>query len=115
MVRWEVPDANGAGHTYFAGMESNAGQAPSFFDGETSTINTNHGKFMTYPPAHTIAGACTPLGVITLDVPIADVGGNARSPLISITGLTVTQGTSSSTGDTNFNQIDATKPFDFKP
>ena len=56
LVRWEVPDANGAGHTYFAGMESDAGQAPSFFDGETSTINSTHGKFMTYPPTRTIAG-----------------------------------------------------------
>src|SRR5438094_3035095 len=115
LVRWEVPDANGAGHTYFAGMESDAGQAPSFFDGETSTINTNHGKFMTYPPAHTIAGSFTPLGVITLDVPVADVGGNSKAALISITGLTVTQATPSSTGDTIFNQIDATRPFDLKP
>jgi hypothetical protein len=56
LVRWEVPDLNGAGHTYFAAMESDGGAAPSFFDGETSSINTTHGKFLTYPPAHNIQG-----------------------------------------------------------
>jgi len=86
LVRWEVPDPNGAGHTYFAAMESDGGQAPSFFDGETSSINTTHGKFLTYPPAHTIQGSFTPTGVITLNVPIADVGG--ATTLYSATGLT---------------------------
>src|SRR5438132_355179 len=117
LVRWEVPDPNGAGHTYFAAMESDAGQAPSFFDGETSSINTTHGKFLTYPGAHSIQGSFTlgSPGVITLNVPVADVGGNSKATLFSITGLTVTQATASSTGDTIFNQIDATAPFDFKP
>src|SRR5437588_11317963 len=54
LVRWEVPDPHGAGHTYFAGMESDGGAAPSFFDGETSSINTTHGKFLTYRPRHTL-------------------------------------------------------------
>src|SRR5438094_385927 len=117
LVRWEVPDPNGAGHTYFAAMESDAGQAPSFFDGETSSINTTHGKFLTYPGAHSIQGSFTMggPGVITVNVPVADVGGNSKATLFSITGLTVTQATASSTGDTIFNQIDATAPFDFKP
>ncbi len=98
-------------------MESDAGQAPSFFDGETSSINTTHGKFLTYPGAHSIQGSFTMggPGVITLNVPVADVGGNSKATLFSITGLTVTQATASSTGDTIFNQIDATAPFDFKP
>ena len=39
-VSGEVADPNGAGHTYFAAMESDGGQAPTFFDGETSSINT---------------------------------------------------------------------------
>jgi len=43
------------------------------------------------------------------------VGGNSKATLYSITGLTVTQGTASSIGDTIFNQIDATRPFDFTP
>ena len=117
LLRWEVPDPNGAGHTYFAAMESDGGAAPSFFDGETSSINTTHGKFLTYPPAHTIQGSylATSPGTITLTVPVADVGGNSKATLYSITGLTVTQGTASSIGDTIFNQIDATRPFDFTP
>src|SRR6266576_1399675 len=117
LVRWEVPDPNGAGHTYFAAMESDGGAAPSFFDGETSSINTTHGKFLTYPPAHTIQASylATSPGVITLNVPVADVGGNSKATLFSITGLTVTQATASSTGDTIFNQIEATRPFDFTP
>ena len=115
LVRWEVPSSSGAGHTYFAGMESVSGGAPTFFDGETSSVNTTHGKFLTYPPAHTIQGSYTASGTITLTVPIADVGGNSKATLYSLTGLTVTQATPSSTGDTIFNQIDATKPFDFKP
>ena len=117
LARWEVPDPNGAGHTYFAGMESDSGAVPSFFDGETSSINTTHGKFLTYPPAHSIQGSYTASspGIITLIVPIADVGSNAKATLYSVTGLSVTQATASSSGDTIFNQIDATAPFDFKP
>ncbi|HZU41716.1 MAG TPA: hypothetical protein VE994_03520, partial [Terriglobales bacterium] len=117
LVRWEVPDPNGAGHTYFAAMESDGGQTPTFFDGETSTISDTHGKFMTYPGAHTIQGAYTATapGVITLTVPIADVGGNANATLYSITGLSVTQTTPSSSGTAIFNQIDATQAFDFTP
>ncbi|HEX6504393.1 MAG TPA: hypothetical protein VF011_14210 [Terriglobales bacterium] len=113
LVRWEIPDAAGAGHTYFAGMESDAGASPSFFDGETSSVNTTHAKLLTYPPAHTIQGSYTAAapGIITLTVPIADVGGSATK-LYSVTGLTVTQSTPSSTGTTIFNQIDATTPFD---
>ena len=117
LVRWEVPDPNGAGHTYFAAMESDAGQMPTFFDGETSSIDTTHGKFLTYPSAHSIQGSFTVSspGTITLDVPVTDVGGNSKATLYSITGLTVTQSTPSSTGDTIFNPIDATRAFDFKP
>lgn len=116
LIRWEVADPIGAGHTYFAAMESDNGAAPSFFDGETSSVNTTHAKFLTYPPKNTIQGSYTASspGTITLTVPVSDVGGNASAVLTSITGLTVTQTTSSSTGSTIFNQIDATKPFDFK-
>jgi hypothetical protein len=73
--------------------------------------------FLTYPPAHAIQGSYTAgsPGTITLTVPIADVGGNSKATLYSLTGLTVTQATASSSGDTIFNQIDATRPFDFKP
>lgn len=117
LVRWEVPDPNGAGHTYFAAMESDNGQAPTFFDGETQTLDSNQGFFITYPPAHTITGSYKNSqkgGVITLTVPISDVGGNGSATLYSLTGLSVTQSTASSS-NTIFNQIDATAPFDFVP
>ena len=117
LVRWEVPDPNGAGHTYFAAMESDNGQAPSFFDGETSTFGNGQGFFLTYPPAHTIQGSYkngVSGGVITLTVPIADVGGSSTATLYSLTGLSVTQSAASSTNPV-FNQIDASAPFDFTP
>jgi len=115
LVRWEVPDPSGAGHLYFAAMESDAGGAPTFYDGETSSINTTHGKFLTYPPAHSIPGSFTAGaggGTITLTVPVADVGGS--SPIYSVTALTATQSTPGSTGDTIFNPIDSSGAFDFK-
>ncbi|HXM68900.1 MAG TPA: hypothetical protein VN911_19390 [Candidatus Acidoferrum sp.] len=117
LVRWEVPDPNGAGHTYFAAMESDNGGAPSFFDGETSTLANGQGFFLTYPPAHAIQGNYknSPSGgVITLTVPIADVGGSSNAALYSLTGLSATQSAPSSTSPV-FNQIDATAPFDFTP
>jgi hypothetical protein len=114
LVRWEVADPNGAGHTYFAAMESDNGGAPSFFDGETGSINTTHAKFLTYPPAHAILGSYTAAGVITLLVPVADVGGNPNAALRSITAVTATQSAPSSSGDAIFNPIDGTRPFDFK-
>jgi hypothetical protein len=57
------PDQSGAGHTYFAAMESDNGATPSFFDGETSSINTTHGKFLTYPPSfgNIVPGAFIPV------------------------------------------------------
>src|SRR5437879_12393453 len=98
-------------------MESDAGQAPSFFDGETSSINTTHGKFLTYPGAHSIQGSLTMggPGVITVNVPVADVGGNSKATLFSITGLTVTQATASTTGDTILTVIAATAQIEFQP
>jgi len=117
LVRWEVPDPNGSGHTYFAAMESDNGGTPTFFDGETTTFDSGEGFFMTYPPGHTIQGSyknSSKGGVITLTVPVADVGGSSTATLYSLTGLSVTQSTASSS-TTVFNQIDATAPFDFVP
>ena len=50
-------------------------------------------------------------GVITLTVPIADVSGGV-SHLVSVTALSATRLASSSGGQTIFNQIDASAPFD---
>jgi hypothetical protein len=71
-----------------------------------------HGKFLTYPPGHTIQGTYTAASpeVITLTVPIADVGGGV-SHLVSVIALSATQLTSSSGEETIFNQIDATASF----
>jgi len=124
-----VPDPNGPGHTYFAAMESDGGQAPTFFDGETLALSDTHGKFLTYNPANSIQGsfaASSTGGVITLNVPVADVGGNPNVNLYSIIAVTATQLTPSSAGSVGssitgtstgpiFNQIDATEPFDFTP
>src|ERR1700719_790015 len=138
LVRWEVPDPNGAGHTYFAAMEADGAvgsptciPAPtvSFYDGETLALSDTHGKFLTYNPAHTIQrsySASSTGGVITLTVPVSDVGNDPTAVLYSITALTVTQATSAAAGGTGssttgtstgpiFNAIDATAPFDFKP
>src|SRR5256712_12801581 len=73
-------------------MESDGGMTPTFYDGETLTVNTTHGKFLTYNRAHSIQGSYTATspGVITLDVTVADVGGNADATLFSITALTAT-------------------------
>jgi hypothetical protein len=117
LVRWEVPDPNGAGHTYYAAMESDNGQAPTFFDGETATFGNGEGFFITYPPTHTVQGSYTNSGsggVIKLTVPVADVGGNANTVLYSLSGVAATQAAPSSSS-TIFNQIDATAPFDFVP
>ncbi|MDP9342789.1 MAG: hypothetical protein M3Q23_12010 [Actinomycetota bacterium] len=116
LVRWEIPDPNGAGHSFFAAMESDGGGAPSFFDGETSSIDTTHAKFLTYPPGNTIQGFYKPgpPGRIVLYVPVADVGAGLSSTLYSITGITATQSQPSSSGPI-FNVIDQTSPFDATP
>jgi hypothetical protein len=98
-------------------MESDNGGTPTFFDGETATVANGEGFFVSYPPTHTIQGSYTNStngGVITLTVPVADVGGNSNAVLYSLTGLAVTQAAASSSS-TIFNQINATAPFDFTP
>ena len=39
-------------------MESDGGQAPTFFDGETLALSDTHGKFLTYNPGNSIQGSC---------------------------------------------------------
>jgi hypothetical protein len=119
LVRWEVPVSNPSpevqGHFYFAAMESDGGGAPTFYDGETSTVDTTHAKFLDYPPgnASRASGSFTAAspGTITITVPVADVGGNPQAILYSATALTATELPS----DPIFNQINATAPFTFNP
>jgi hypothetical protein len=121
LTRWELPNPHpttaSQGHIFFAAMESDAGGAPTFYDGESvclvpPTNPEEHCKVMGYPPAHTIKGSYTPAGTITLTVPMADVGGSGS--LYSVTGVAGTQNAPASTGASIFNVIDSTSPYDVK-
>lgn len=115
VTRWELPNPNPTtavqGHVFYAAMESSAGDAPTFYDGESVCgVASTHCKLLAYPPAHTVSGSYTASGTITLKVPVGDVGGSAS--LYSVTGLTATQTQPSSTGAAIFNVIDSTPPYD---
>ncbi len=115
-VRWTqvVPGTPGNGHIWYAGMESDAGGAPRFFDGDMSCqIQTTHCKYFTYPGDRTILGAVnTGTNTITLHVPLADVGSPAPGThLYSVVAFTTSE-IQPLALDPIFNQIDATTPFE---
>jgi hypothetical protein len=121
LTRWELPNPHpttaSQGHIFYAAMESDAGGAPTFYDGDSicgipPNNPAEHCKAITYPPGHTIKGSYTPSGTITLTVPMADVGGSGS--LYSVTGLTATQNEPGSSGLALFNVIDSTPPYDLK-
>jgi hypothetical protein len=117
LTRWELPNPNpttaSQGHVFYAAMESDAGGAPTFYDGDSVCgIPSTHCKAITYPPGHTVTGSYTASGTITIKVPLADVGGTGS--LYSVTGVTATQIGPSSTGTALFNVIDSTPPYDVK-
>jgi hypothetical protein len=114
LTRWELPNPNpttaSQGHFFYAGMESDGGRPPVFYDGDSACgIASTHCKLLTYPPAHSVTGRYTPSGTITIKVPIADVGGSGS--LHSVTGLTATQTQPSSSGTAIFNVIDSTPSY----
>ena len=114
-IRWVQVKRHqaGNGHIYYAGMESDGGGAPRFFDGDVScALATTHCKFITYPPQHTVTGSYTASGTITIKVPVGDVGG--AGSLYSVTGLTATETDPSSTGTAIFNVIDSTPPYNVR-
>jgi hypothetical protein len=118
IVRWVQVDPTmpGNGHVYYAGMQSVNGGTPTFFDGDMSCqIATTHCKYFTYPGDRTIAGSYVAgSGVITLHVPLADIGSPAAgTTLYSAVAFTTTSLLPLS-ADAIFNQIDATTPFDKK-
>ncbi len=130
LTRWELPTPMGQrsltnqGHIFYAAMESKSGAAPTFYAGETSTLQaasqsaTQQGFMLTYPPTHQVGGTYDKTtGTITITVPAKDVGNPAGAALqlYSVTGLTATQTQASSTGGAIFNQIDATAPYDLLP
>jgi hypothetical protein len=122
LTRFEAPTSSPShgrqGNVYYAAMESDAGGAPSFFAGETSTLGVpgNTAFFLTHPAQYKVSGSYSmgAPGTIRITVPARDFGGY-NGPLYSVTGMTATQSVPSSTGSAVFNQIDATAPYDVTP
>jgi len=127
MVRWAAPSYGkpGDGNTYYVGMQSDGGQAPTFYTGSTAAITTTHAKYFTYPALHAIKGTIQG-GVITWIVPLNLISGPHKGDgLFSVTGFTSTQLLPASTtssqiatggdiGDQNIpNEISATAPYTF--
>ncbi|HEV3232068.1 MAG TPA: sialidase family protein [Candidatus Dormibacteraeota bacterium] len=84
LTQWQVPEGrikdgsapnSNGGHDYFAYMESTNGGTPSFYDGENAFVTDGGTTLRTYPGTNTITGSYTATapGVITIDVPVADV------------------------------------------
>ena len=127
LLRWTVvdPGTTGNGHIYYAGMDNNAGTGgsgtPSFFAGETAAIPPpnpeEHTKYMTFPQTHVLSSSQASYdaktGVITMSIPLADVGSPpVGTTLYSVTAFSATSGSPQS-ANTLFNLTDAATPFDF--
>jgi hypothetical protein len=127
LIRWTdvVPGTTGNGHIYYAGMDNNQGAGgsgkPTFFVGDTSAIPppgdaAEHTKYITYPQSTTLnssqASYDAGTGVITLHIPLADVGNPANGTVLySGTGFSATSSAPQSS-TTIFNLIDSTTPFE---
>ena len=129
-TQWKVPDPTGTdplgGHYYHAYMESTAGQAPKFFDGESGELPNGGNGSLTYPGANAITGTYTPTapGTITIDVPFADAKLYAGSTPASTTlysvvsssqTLTTPANSNNAGGGVLFNLINPTPTYDFVP
>jgi hypothetical protein len=127
VIRWTVvdPGTTGNGHIYYAGMDNNAGAggsgSPSFFAGDTASFlppnPEEHTKYITFPQTHVLSSSQASYnkhtGVITLNIPLADVGSPPQGKVLySVTAFTATSLTPQSS-TTLFNLIDSTTPFDF--
>ena len=91
LLRWTVitPGQTGNGHIYYVGMDNNAGAggsgSPTFFAGDTAPIPVNnpgeHTKYFAYPQTHVLSASQASYdkttGVITINVPLSDVGNPA--------------------------------------
>ncbi len=127
LLRWTdvVPGTTGNGHIYYAGMDNNQGAGgsgkPTFFVGDTSAIPppgnpAEHTKYITYPQTTTLSSSQgsydASTGVITLRIPLADVGNPADGTVLySGTAFSATSSTPQSS-TTLFNLIDSTTPFE---
>jgi hypothetical protein len=130
-TQWKVPSSSdGHGGAYFhAYMESVGGGAPTFWVGQTAvTIGPTGSINLTYPGATQVTGSYTPTvpGVITIDVPVADVSepGAITSLLYSVTTASMTLTGNAETppnvfgsgiGGNLFNLVDVAPAYDFNP
>jgi hypothetical protein len=127
IIRWTdvVPGTTGNGHIYYAGMDNNQGSGgsgkPSFFVGDTSAIpppgnSADHTKYITYPQSKNLSSSQASYnrstGVISLHIPLADVGDPANGKVLySATAFSATS-SSPQSSTTLFNLIDSTTPFE---
>ncbi len=110
------PATPGNGHIYYAGMESVAGQAPRYFDGDVGAPNPAAPQLsMVFDSSHAVKGSFRPSGLITFHIPFTDVPGVRRGqPLYSVTAFTAsTTGTLARNPVAIFNVLDSTPPFDY--
>lgn len=128
LVRWAAPSYGkpGDGNQFYVAMQSNAGQAPTFYTGTTQSITTTHAKYFTYPATTPIKGQIQG-GTISWTLPLKLVGSPHKGQgLYSITGFSTTQATPGApttvtvpnqggeVGDVNIpNLISATAPFTY--
>ncbi|MDX6197746.1 MAG: hypothetical protein QOJ79_897 [Actinomycetota bacterium] len=108
------PATPGNGHIYYAGMESVAGQAPRFFDGDVGAPSPAGVQIsMAFDSARAIKGDYKPNGTITLHVPFADIPGAKRGqPIYSATAFTgSTLASLSGNPEGVINVLDQTAPF----
>jgi hypothetical protein len=126
-TQWKVPstgDPNG-GKYFHAYMQSIAGGTPTFAVGENGVQQEGGGLLATYPGSTAVTGSYTATapGVITINVPVADVAeaGPLNNLLYSATSASMSlAGTAdgpnvSGIGGVPFNLVDTTPAYDFNP
>ena len=125
-TQWKVPsstDPNG-GKYFHAYMQSINGSAPTFATGQNAVQQEGGGLLATYPGSIPVTGSYTATapGVITINVPIADVSeaGPINNTLYSVTSASMSlTGTADGPnlfgiGGVPFNLIDTTPAYDFQ-
>ncbi|HUE26517.1 MAG TPA: hypothetical protein VMP89_07055, partial [Solirubrobacteraceae bacterium] len=126
IIRWSVvnPGTTGNGHIYYAGMDNEQGAGgsgtPSFFAGDTAGIppanQGEHTKYLAYPQTHPLSSSQASYdpktGVITMNIPLSEVGSPpAGTVLYSATAFSATS-TAPQSSTTLFNLTDAATPFE---
>jgi MYXO-CTERM domain-containing protein len=115
------PHTLGNGHVYYAGMESDSGGKPTFYDGDTAPPAQSVQLSQNFSSSHTTKGSYNPkTGKIRIVVPFKDVTGvKHHAMLYSATAFTgSTQAPLSVPNPSGvqgqINQLDATPPFDYR-